>query len=265
MRLPVERKRVLELLVEYVHLSTAQVYQLLGAETTSAQRAVRRLLRDFAALHLIRRERLILRDDVDDQLPHWEYIYWLTPRGLRCAEANGLDPEGRGKAGEERSRLTLNHDHEITTFHLTLRAALGESPWWRQRELKQAFGAGGGRNAVNPDAVFFVGSFYYFLEIEKTKLGAYREGESSLLRKCRNYVAYADPGRRPYRTKWPDMEGFYVCFTVAGEARLANVIADLRDRSPYSLFLMTTEEAYRTDILGRIWRTPTGAERSLLD
>lgn len=265
MRLTAERKRVLRALVEYVHLSTAQCYQLLGAETHAAQRSLRRTLRDFASLGFLRRARVILDQDAEDRLPHWEFLYWLSPLGLRLTEAEGFDPHGIGKAAEEKSPLMLAHEHEITAFHLALDAALGAPAWWRQKDLKHAFGTGRERHAVNPDALFFAGRFYHFLEVEKTKLGRYRDGESGLLRKCRAYFAYADPASRPYRAKWPEMEGFFVCVTVATEARRRNFLEALRQHCPYSLFLVATEEAYRADILGRIWRTPRGEERSLLD
>ena len=59
---------------------------------------------------------------------------------------------------------------------------------WQQADLK---------HTLHPDALFYVAdpvnpgkAFCYFLEIERAKLGNYRNGEPQILRKLRTYYDY---------------------------------------------------------------------------
>jgi hypothetical protein len=95
------------------------------------------------------------------------------------------------KTLDEHSIRTLDHELEITSFHIALQplcAAQGLRYAWRQTDLK---------HTVHPDAVFNVAdpehpdkAFCYFLEIERAKLGNYRNGEPQIFRKLRKYYDY---------------------------------------------------------------------------
>jgi hypothetical protein len=94
----------------------------------------------------------------------------------------------RRRTLDEHSTRTLDHELEITSFHVALHrlcSALGLRYQWRQKDLK---------HTVHPDAIFYVAdpqtsgkAFCYFLEIERAKLGNYRNGEPQILRKLRKY------------------------------------------------------------------------------
>jgi hypothetical protein len=45
---------------------------------------------------------------------------------------------------------------------------------------------------VNPDALFSIDGAYWFLEVERSKLGNYRNGEPQVIRKLHSYWRYYD-------------------------------------------------------------------------
>lgn len=254
MRLTAPRARILEALVAYAHLSTAQFYALFRATDEASQRALRRVLHDFTRLGFLRRARLVLDGRGDTRLPQWEFLYWLSRKGLALARDEGLDPKGIGKASDGRSPFMLAHEHAITEFHLQVNRAAGEEVWWRQAGLKHDFNSVGARSGVAPDALFYLAGYYHFLEIERSKQGHYRNGESGLLKKLRGYLAYARSGA--FKERWPEMQGFFVLVVVGSAARERNLLKALAARAPHALFRVTTAEWCRPDVLGPIWKCP---------
>jgi hypothetical protein len=99
------------------------------------------------------------------------YVYGLSAKGVDHALRNGYATLAT-KTLDEHSLRTLDHELEITAFHVALRglcAAQGLRFAWRQAGLKRT---------VHPDAAFNVAdsrhpdkAFCYFLEIERAKLG----------------------------------------------------------------------------------------------
>jgi hypothetical protein len=118
------------------------------------------------------------------------YVYGLSAKGVDHALQNGYSTLAT-KTLDEHSIRTLDHELEITSFHVALRglcAAQGLRYAWRQTNLK---------HTVHPDALFYVvdpaqpdKAFCYFLEIERAKLGNYRNGEPQIFRKLKKYYEY---------------------------------------------------------------------------
>jgi len=113
------------------------------------------------------------------------YAYGLSDRG---AEEYG------GKTLDEHSERTLDHELEISYFHESLENFCdkhGLQLFWQQRRLKQG---------VNPDAYFSItdprkddrNTNHFFLEIERSKIGNYKNGEPSIIRKFKHYYSYYD-------------------------------------------------------------------------
>src|SRR5450759_2645039 len=121
-RLTEPRKHVLRLLAEYSYLATEDFYRLIANHSPSAdshERKLRRLLHDFAKLGYLRSFALLdLKHS--GRLPCYQNIYWFSSKGLELAQDEGLE-NGEGKANDDHSPRTLNHEYEITKFHLGLK------------------------------------------------------------------------------------------------------------------------------------------------
>ncbi|MGD0777012.1 MAG: replication-relaxation family protein [Candidatus Solibacter sp.] len=246
------KQRVLELLAEFFCLRTNDVAGLLRNRsiTESDARSVRRTL---SILH---------RDGFLYRVPHFDfgherggvaYVYGLSAKGVAHALRNGYSTPAT-KTLDEHSLRTLDHELEITSFHIALHrlcARHGLRYAWQQTDLK---------HTVHPDAVFNVAdpahlgkAFCYFLEIERSKLGNYRNGEPQILRKLRAFYDYFNStgcekewGFRQYR----------VVVVQRTDARREGLLTALREKCSHRMFWLTTEAAYREDIGGAIFMTP---------
>lgn len=246
------KRRALELFAEFFCLRTNDAAELMRnrAITESAARSVRRTL---SILH---------RDGFLYRLPHFDsghergsatYVYGLSARGVDHALRNGYSTSAT-KTLDEHSVRTLDHELEITSFHVAIHrlcAAKGLRYQWRQKDLK---------HMVHPDALFFVAdpaspgkAFCYFLEIERAKLGNYRNGEPQILRKLRKYYEYFNStdcekewGFRQYR----------VIVVQKSDARREGLLKALEGPCSHRMFWLTTEGAYREDIGAAIFKTP---------
>ena len=246
------KHRLLELLAEYFCLRTRDAAELLRdrAITESDERSVRRTL---SILH---------HDGFLYRVPHLDatherggigYVYGLSAKGVTHALQNGYSTLAT-KTLDEHSIRTLDHELEITSFHIALHrlcVAKGLRHAWRQTGLK---------HTVHPDAVFNVAdpehpdkAFCYFLELERAKLGNYRNGEPQVFRKLKKYFEYFNStgcekewGFRQYR----------VIVVQRTDARREGLLALLREKCSHRMFCLTTEAAYRENIGGAIFKTP---------
>jgi hypothetical protein len=246
------KQRVLQLLAEFFCLQTNDAAELLRNRpiTESDARSVRRTL---SILH---------RDGFLYRAPHLDsgherggvaYVYGLSAKGVGHALRNGYSTTTT-KTLDEHSLRTLDHELEITSFHIALHRLCsrhGLRYAWRQKDLK---------HMVHPDALFYVAdpanpgkAFCYFLEIERSKLGNYRNGEPQVLRKLRAYYGHFNStgcekewGFRQYR----------VVVVQRTDARRDGLLRALRDKCSHRMFWLTTEAAYREDIGDAIFLTP---------
>ena len=246
------KQKVLELAAEFFCLPTRDAAELLRgrAATRSDERSVRRTL---SLLH---------RDGFLARLPllAWGierggvgHVYGLSDKGVAHALRNGYSTPST-KTFDEHSLRTLDHEVEITAFHVALHRFCGERGLqyaWRQADLKRT---------VHPDALFTITDprapdreFCYFLEVERSKFGNYKNGEPQILRKLGAYYGYFNStgcekewGFRQYR----------VVIVQRTEARRAGLLTALEGRFPHRMFWLATEEACRKDIGGGIFKTP---------
>jgi hypothetical protein len=246
------KRGLLELFAKFFCLRTNDAAELLRNRpvTESDVRSVRRTL---SILH---------RDGFLYRAPYFDsghdrggvsYVYGLSAKGVAHAFRNGYSTSAT-KTLDEHSLRTLDHELEITWFHIALHrlcSARGLRYLWRQKDLK---------HTVHPDALFYVAdpansgkAFCYFLEIERAKLGNYRDGEPQILRKLRRYYDYFNStgcekewGFRQYR----------VVVVQRTDARREGLLTASRERYNHRMFWLTTEAAYRENIGGAIFKTP---------
>jgi hypothetical protein len=246
------KQRMLELLAEFFCLRTKEAAELLRnrAISESDARSVRR------TLSILHRDGFLYRApyfDSDHDRGGASYVYGLSAKGVDHALRNGYSTPAT-KTLDEHSVRTLDHELELTAFHVALHrlcSANGLRYLWRQTNLK---------HTVHPDALFYVAdpahpdkAFCYFLEIERAKLGNYRNGEPQIFRKLRKYYEYFNStacekewGFRQYR----------VVVVQRSDGRREGLLKALQEKCSHRMFWLTTELAYRNDIGGAIFKTP---------
>ena len=246
------KRRLLEILADFFCLRTNDAARLLRdrATTESDTRSVRR------TLSILHRDGLLYRAPYLD--PRYErggvtYVYGLSSNGVDHAFRNGYSTLAT-KTLDEHSIRTLDHELEITAFHIGLHdlcTSHGLRYAWQQRGLK---------HTVHPDAIFSVTDpthpdqeLRFFLEIERSKLGNYRNGEPQVLRKLRKYYEYYNS--TDCEKEW-GFRRFRVVVVQRTEARREGLLKTLREGYSHRMFWLTTEPAYREGIGGAIFRTP---------
>jgi DNA-binding transcriptional ArsR family regulator len=181
------------------------------------------------------------------------YVYGLSDKGVKYVREFYDD---RSKAFDHHSQRTLDHELEISLFHMALKRmckAKGLTLYWQQDDLKCT---------VNPDAMFAItnpskpegqNTLYYFLEIERAKLGHYQNGESSIMRKLGAYYAYYDT---PKCSKEWQFSRFRVIVIQSSPIRRANLLKELNKTHNHRMFWLTTESLYQNYLDGQIFSTP---------
>lgn len=183
-------------------------------------------------------------------------VYGLTYKGILKVKDEGLSTPAT-KVFKPNSDNLLPHEYEITLFHLYVERVCKEhglSLYWRQRDTKCT---------INPDALFAItdpkkpegeNTLYYFLEVEKTKPGNFRDGQSKITRNLAKYYSYFDTDQ--CEKEWVNFRKFRVTIVVRNDERRRNLLTALRARYSHRMFWVTTEHLYREDIGGRIFLTP---------
>ena len=143
------------------------------------------------------------------------YACGLTDKAVR---------EYGGKPFDEHSVRTLDHELEISYFHIALQQFSdhhGLELRWQQSGLKT--------KTIHPDAYFTItnpgkegrNTNHFFLEIERSKVGNVKDGQPSIVRKLINYYAYYNSA--PCQAEW-GIATFRVIIQVANETRAANLL-----------------------------------------
>jgi hypothetical protein len=238
---------VLELLAEYFCLRVKDVARLIrDREPTEADlRTARR------SLGLLWKEKLVNR------LPYFEldtearsYVYGLSDSGVKTANGH-VDIDwnlvGIPKTFDEHSERTLDHELEISYFHMALsrfrRDTDNSGLYWQQADLKRG---------IHPDALFKLqtakGEYAFFLEIEKGK-----KNFEALTAKLDRYAKYYDTD--DCEKDW-GFRNFRVVIVQKNDVRRQNLLRELHDKLPHRMFWLTTEKAYKSGIAGEIFGTP---------
>jgi hypothetical protein len=234
------RKKALSFLADYHYLTTPQFYVLLERNGEIERRGVRRLLTLLHRAGLVERSRYVI-DQRDDPFLRYQHCYRLI---------------GRGNVAAEKSPGSLPHELGITAFHIALARSIPATRrlYWRQTDLK---------HGVNPDALFALtdatepresSTYYYFLEVERSRQGHYRGGESGLLAKLRRYGEYRKSAR--CRAEWKHFSDFRVVVVLANRERQENLLRVLETRLSTSTIWTTTAEDVERCITGAVFRAP---------
>jgi Fe2+ or Zn2+ uptake regulation protein len=251
-RLTAAKRRTLELLAEYFCLRVHDVAKLLRNRepAESDLRTARR------TLHLLWKEKLLHRIPyLDLSTEGVSYVYGLTDRAV---------DEYGGKTFDDHAARTLDHELGIAHFHIALKDLCEKHGWplyWQQADLKTA--------TIHPDAYFAItdplkpegrNTHHFFLEVERSKISNYREGEPSIVRKLARY--YHLFGTSQCEKDW-GMKHFRVILVQRTDERRRNLYNALCAKHPHPMFWLTTESRYKKDIAAEIFLTPKDAhERS---
>jgi hypothetical protein len=164
----------------------------------------------------------------------------------------------------------VNHDLEITNFHLALEIATFEHAYqngkgpslnhWRQwrDELKDKVETDQGMKAIIPDAYFTLGDQAYFLEIVKSYESEYVGGRSNIEQKLSLYRRYASNGVHAM-SRFQEKYGggdFRVLWVLPTQKRVAMLLGKIETEFPYRKFWFTDEASYKAKLLDKIWWTP---------
>jgi DNA-binding transcriptional ArsR family regulator len=247
------RLDVLSALGEYFCLRTNDIAAILRSRipTESDKRTLRHTLGSLYQAGLVYRLPYL---DLDRERGPVSYVYGLSDQGVKHYVQYH---DGRCKTFDDHSQRTLDHELEISMFHFALNGLCKRkhlSLYWQQDDLKCT---------VNPDAMFAItnpalpdgkNTFYYFLEIERAKMGSYKDGEPSIMRKLGRYYEYYDS--IDCKKEWGSFEHFRVVVVQRTEDRRSNLLQELRLRFNHRMFWLTTEPLYKADIGASIFRTP---------
>ena len=106
-------------------------------------------------------------------------------------------------------------------------------------------------------------TIYYFLEVEKSREGNYRNGDSALMRKLERYCVYQNSSE--CRRDWMWFDEFRVLILVTNETRQHRLLERLAPRFPSRMVWVAPE---RMNFAELVFRTPLDyrtAAYSLLD
>ncbi len=236
------KRQTLELLGEYFCLRTKDVAELLKNRLPSEND----LRGTLAKLKILREEGYVHREryfelDVEART----YVYGLTDKGVKVVDTEDA------KSFDEHSLRTLDHELEISFFHIALNRFCeqnGLTLYWQQSDLKRG---------IHPDALFALtndkGTYYFFLEIEKTK-----KTESALIKKLARYAEYYDTDQ--CEKDW-GFRKFRVIIVQKNDVRRQNLLRELHGKLPHKMFWLTIDPLYKKNIGGEIFRTPADPEK----
>jgi Fe2+ or Zn2+ uptake regulation protein len=176
------------------------------------------------------------------------HAYGLTDRGVK---------EYGGKTFDDHAERTLDHELAISYFHMLVKGFCQQCGWilhWQQADLKT--------KTVHPDAYFGItdskkpedrNTHHFFLEVERSKVGNYRDGEPSIIRKLEKYYDLFDT---PQCEKDWGIRQFRVIVLQRTDERRRNLCIALQERCGHAMFWITTESLSRANIGGEIFLTP---------
>lgn len=256
-RLTKAKRDSLSLLAEYFCLRTNDVALLLRGHEPNEndKRSVRHTLG------------LLYRAGLAYRIPYIEYerehgsstyVYGLNDQGVKyCAS---IFPYAKGF--DEHSHRTLDHELEISWFHIALKNFARKHKltlYWQQSDLKCT---------ISPDAMFALtdpsrpegkNTLYYFLEIERAKIGHYVDGKPSIINKLQKYYNYYNSD--VCQKEW-NFRQFRVIVVQRNEERSTNLLKRLNKEYNHRMFWLTTESAYKHDIGNQIFLTPKDFDKA---
>lgn len=239
---PTRRKRqVLDLLARYFVLRSKDLARLLRnpAPSQTDIRTINRSLKILDEAGLVHRLRYL--NSENDGVG---YACGLTDAGVRLT--------GWGKTFDEHSERTLDHELGISLFHLSLQDQCDQNALvlrWQQSNLK---------HGVNPDAYFSVtnpamegkNTHHFFLEVERAKIGNYKDGEPSITRKLKRYYDYYNTHGCGEAWGFPT---YRVVTVLRNDERRTNLLRAMQAELNHRMFWLGVESNHTAD-----YRTPKG-------
>jgi len=184
-------------------------------------------------------------------LPTLVYAYYLNDSGAAMLE------HPRAAFAPE-SKIIPRHEIEITQFHIHLKKwceKQGLKLHWHQPKIDH-------KKHINPDAYFGIEDpskpegknvYHYFLEMERAKLGNYRDGDPSIVRKLEKYHRFYDSA--DCEKEW-GFRKFRIITVVRNGEKQYNLCERLSGNLSHRMFWITTEPQFKEGIGGEIFRTP---------
>jgi hypothetical protein len=160
-------------------------------------------------------------------------VWGLTDKALRDDSPAILHINPRAKSFEEQSTRTLDHELEISYFHIAIKN-LPLQLYWQQSDLKRG---------IHPDAYFALtdpskpagkNTLHYFLEIEKGK-----KTFEDLLKKLGRYYELYNTDKCV--KEW-GFKQFRVIVIQKNEIRRGNLLKELAAKYSHRMFWLATEE-----------------------
>jgi hypothetical protein len=177
MRQTKAKRQALGILAEYFCLNTVLASELLGISERAVQAHYQRLV----AAQLVYAKSYEPETYEKGALPK---AYGLTDSGVKQAFREGFSTDST-KSFRGHAVRTIEHELMISKFHLALARLTTTNAWdlsWQQSRLD--------KKAVRPDALFRLNGHCFFLEMERSRLGDYRDGRPSILGKLESYRTY---------------------------------------------------------------------------
>jgi len=178
------------------------------------------------------------------------FVYGLSDKALR----SGLDLSG--KTFDEHSERTLDHELEISYFHIELKKLCAKQGWelyWQQKDLKCT---------ISPDTYFAItkpkGTFHFFVEVERAKIGNYKNGEPSIMRKLSKYYDYYNSDQ--CQKEW-NFRLFRTIVIQRTDERRDNLLKAATSQFNHRTFWLTTEPLYKQHVGAEIFKTPKDYEQ----
>jgi hypothetical protein len=248
-RLTSAKREALERLAEYFCLRTNDVAYLIRQHVPNDndKRSVRHTLCLLYKNGLVNRLPYL---DLGHETGGVTYAYGLSDKGVKFCNSIWT----QAKTFDEHSQRTLDHELEISIFHIALKKFCHEHNlklYWQQANLKCT---------VSPDAMFAItdpsksegrNTLYYFLEMERAKIGHYIDGEPSIIRKLGKYYKYY--GTDKCEKEWLDFRHFRVIVVQRTDERRKNLLKQLSTQFNHRTFWLATEPGYKENIGGAIF------------
>ena len=243
--IPPRSERILTLLSEYFCLRVQDVAQLI----TNREPTETDLRNTRRGLELLWQRGLTHRIAHFEPHPNsWKgsnkWVYGLSDKAVK---------DFGGKTFDEHSARTLDHELEISFFHIALKRFCEEKNlqlYWQQSDLKRG---------IHPDALFAIttsiGAFPFFLEVEKQRIiGRSGKEEPKVIKKLTRFADYYNTSE--CQKDW-NFKTFRVVVVSKSETVRDNLHALLKEKLPYPMFMLTSEQLYKVDIGAKIFKKPT--------
>jgi len=248
------RREIIEKLDTYIYLTLGQCLRVIDKRGVGKRETWERAMR--RALRLTEQAGSITHGQVYEEgknrrsgFATRRFVYYLTEQGAQQlahlrTEATDAGIRVATAPHYQRRPVSLLHEIGITDFHITLAQAIRDVQHlrlhWIQRDT---------RRGTNPDAIFGIentamprdrSTHWFFLEIELSRAGNWRNGESQKLRKAKRYDEY----RRSHELTrdWTFIGDMRVIFHEETTERMVNVLKRFAPNLPYRFLWVTSKE-----------------------